>query len=296
LSRCSVTATALLVASVIGCSSGPVASPDASSPVGSVAAPECLRTTPDFDRDGLADGCEMTLVTSFAPLLVVAPDQCSASKGLPPGGYLYGAQPEGDGVRLVYLPAYLQDCGWGGAKCHLPRVSCAPHIGDSEFIAMDVAGGPDGLWSVRSVFLSAHCFAGSGADCRWYGAGELDAFAWSGPQHGSAPVIWVAEGRNANYPSRRSCDRGHFYLDTCDRNTVRERFPIVPGLNLGSRNAPIRDGDTSPGCVRGSTLREPRADPEAVECFWSDAPFRGWRGEGPGATAYGDYLEQIARF
>jgi hypothetical protein len=261
-----------------------------------VGTTSCAGTGVDSDGDGLDDRCELSLARAFAPALTVTPGQCLAAEGLPPGGYFYGAEPVPDGVRIVYLPAYFQDCGLAGAKCRLPGVSCAGHAGDSEFIAVDVAPGDDGGWSVAGVFLSAHCFGRWARGCRWYRAHGLDAFSWTGAPLRSAPIVWVSEGRNANYPSRLACDRGHRYLDTCDRNSVRAAFPISTDRDIGSRSAPIRGRPTQPGCVEGSELADPRARPEAVECFWSDAPFRGWQLQGAGSTAYLVYLERIAAF
>jgi hypothetical protein len=245
----------------------------------------------DADGDGLADACESALLQAFAPLLVVAPNQCLESDDLPPGGYLYGARPLDAGVRLVYLPAYFMDCGLAGPKCHLPRVDCAAHPGDSEFIALDVVPRGDGGWGVESIFLSAHCFGRSVGGCRWYRGSELDEFAWTGARGRSVPIIWVSEGRNANYPSRSRCDRGHHFVDTCDRNTVGRRFPTNNGRNIGSRSVPLGHSSAARGCVWGRTLEDERAAPDAVECFWSDEPFRGWQARGAGVTPYLRYLE-----
>jgi hypothetical protein len=286
---------ALIPLGALACSGG--VEPSGLTPAAAmqpVLAEECLRAEPDLDQDGLSDACEVTLVSAFAPILVVAPDQCLPSAGLPPGGYLHGAQPIGPGVRLVYLPAYFVDCGWAGFKCHIPRVDCSAHSGDSEFIALDVFR-EAGTWRVGAVFLSAHCFDQSGGDCRWYRGAELADFSWVGSV-GGVPTIWVSEGRNANYPSRRSCDRGHYFLDSCDLNSVSERFPVHEGRNIGSRLVPIRDVGAPPGCVRGALLGDRRARAEAVECFWRDDPFRGWQEPARGATAYAAYLGRVAEF
>jgi hypothetical protein len=251
----------------------------------------CLYVDSDADRDGLADACESALLEAFAPLLIVAPSQCLGSDDLPPGGYLYGARPLDAGVRLVYLPAYFMDCGLDGVKCLLPLVDCDPHPGDSEFIALDVARRADGGWGVDSIFLSAHCFGRSEGGCRWYRDAELDEFAWTGARGRSVPIVWVSEGRNANYPSRSRCDRGHNFVDTCDRNTVGRRFPTNTGRNIGSRSMPIGDAAAPPGCVRGRTVGDGGAAADALECFWSEEPFRGWQARGPGLTPYLRYLE-----
>lgn len=284
--------TALAIATSVACGShSPPATPSGANR-GALVLKGCSLEGADGDRDGLADDCETTLVSAFAPVLVTAPDACRESSGPPGGGYFYGAQPIGERVRLVYLPAYFFDCCWSGVKCWLPGIDCGAHAGDSEFIALDVSRSGDG-WIVDAVFLSAHCFGRSEGDCRWYRGRELDRFTWVG----GAPVIWVSEGRHANYPSSAACDRGHFAVDTCDRNTARQRFPVVEGRNIGSEANPLVRAGASPGCVAGATVGSgAEVVRDAVECFWSEKPFRGWQGEGEGATPYVRYLEQVAGY
>lgn len=264
------------------------------------SAAECLSAADDADADGLSDRCELSLARAFAPLLVVRPGGCNWDESVTParlgGGYLFAAQPRSsEGVRLAYLPAYFRDCGWSGPKCLLPWVSCDPHAGDSEILIVDVTAG-ERQWRTEAVFLSAHCFGRSGGDCRWYREDDLGAFEWVDEVAAGAPVVWVAEGRNANYPSRSACDRGHHRIDTCDHHSVRYRFPVVSDQqNIGSRVRPIH----GTGCVSGSELVRGRVRIEttAVECFWSEeTPFRGWTGEGSGVTPYARYLREIAGF
>ncbi|MGE0157781.1 MAG: hypothetical protein AB7T31_00140 [Gemmatimonadales bacterium] len=272
--------------------------PDPPVPAAPVQAPRadvCTSGGPDIDLDGLGDACELELARFFAPVLVVAPVGCAHAEGLPPGGYFHGAQRVRDAVRLAYLPAYFVDCGWSGFKCHLPGVDCSPHPGDSELIALDVVR-DEGAWSVRAIFLSAHCSGEPEADCRWYRDDGLSAFAWAGTPAGSAPVVWVAEGRQANYPSRSRCDRGHHSIDTCDRNTLATRFPVRPDRNIGSREAGIDGRASAAGCVSGAFLEDAGAAADAEECFWRDTPFRGWQARGAGVTPYAYYLRDVAEF
>lgn len=192
----------------------------------------CLGTA-DADLDGLADACELELAARFAPELVVSPTACNwdAEAGLLRGGYMFGAEPVGDGVHLAYLPAYLNDCGWSGPKCLLRwRGGCDPHAADSELILLDLARDMGAAeWRARRVFLSAHCFGGSDGDCRWHQPSELE---W----HAESPRVWVAEGKNANYRSRAACDSGHWRFDTCDRNDRSYRFPIQSAArSIGSK-------------------------------------------------------------
>jgi hypothetical protein len=244
----------------------------------------------DGDRDGLSDLCELEVARAFAPVLVVSPAACNfdpASARLE-GGYLFAVQPIPGGIRAAYLPAYLQDCGWDGPKCLLRlRGGCDPHAGDSELIVVDLtAEEATGGWRVERVFLSAHCF-GRGEDCRWHAA---DALEW----HDRAPVVWVAEGKNANYVSRSACDSGHWRFDTCDRNDRSVRFPVVSSAqNIGSMSDPFPAHTDDPSCVTTSELTDLPASDRA-ECIWTDSIFLGWQ-EGPddGSTGYRRYLIEV---
>lgn len=195
------------------------------------------------------------------------------------------------GPRAIELDAFF-DCGWSGVKCRLPWVDCSPHAGDSEFIAVDVSPS-DGGWIAEAVFLSAHCFGRSNGDCRWYRGDELARFTWAD----GAPVVWVSEGRHANYPSRAACDRGHRAIDTCDRNARRNRFRVREGHDIGSEARPGIESGGRRGCVVGADVgSDAEVARDAVECLWSDQPFRGWQRAGDGATPYLRYLKEVAAY
>lgn len=261
----------------------------------------CFDTTSgsDADADGLHDACELALARSFAPALVVESGHCGwdGAARRPAGGYVFGVQPTGvaDRVRIAYLPAYVRDCGWSGAKCLLLYRACEGHSGDSEMIALEAQPAPGGRWRATAIFLSAHCF-GDGA-CRWYGGSELTRFQWVADEHFGAPVVWVARGTHANYPSPSACDRGHHFFDSCDQHDVTVRFPVVSELqNVGSRKAPFL-GRAISGCVAAVELWQvPRgAVAGAEECFWSERPFRGWTRttSGDAPTPYAVYLREV---
>lgn len=261
---------------------------------------ECQEASVDSDGDGLSDDCELRFAQAFAPALRVRSGGCNWDDTVAPprlgGGYLFGVEPQAEGgARIAYLPAYFRDCGWSGPKCWLPFVDCDPHIGDSEFIVLDVARTAlDGAWRTAGIFLSAHCFGRSASACRWYRGNELSAFAWGEHEFGGAPVIWVAEGRQANYPSWQACDRGHASIDTCDQHDTEYRFPIHSSCqNIGSAANPI-------GCATASALGSPSLQPavDAEECIWDEqARFFGWQGseQGGGATPYARYLREIGQ-
>jgi hypothetical protein len=121
--------------------------------------------------------------------------------------------------------------------------------------------------------------------------GELRHFAWVDGILRSAPRIWVAKGKHANYPSPRECDTGHWYYDSCDGNSVAYRFPVVSSAqNVGSRRQPLPLGDASNpvGCLTAERLPLPStaADAGTRECFWDPtAAFRGWQRDPAGSAA-----------
>ena len=295
-------AVAALLLFTSGCARvpSPVATAGPSPAYGIAAAPgTCLDVVPDADEDGLTDACELALSRAFAPLLMMHSTRCTlpsaGTQDRIAGGYLHAAQPAQGVVRLVYMPAYYRDCGWTGFKCIF--VDCSGHAGDSEIIAVDVRQLDNGAWATDAIFLSAHCFGRSDGDCRWYRDDDLDAFEWVNDIERGAPVVWVSEARNANYPSYAACERGHWRIDRCDRASVPFLFPVAVERNIGSREVPLVNDQNEPGCVSGRFV-EPVdrmiVAPDAVECFWStEGTFGGWQGAEGGATPYGRYLEHL---
>lgn len=254
----------------------------------------CFTEVGDSDRDGLSDICEAALLERFAPAFVASPHACNWDQqtGRIRGAYLVAAEPIEGGVRLAYLPAYQMDCGWAGPKC-LVRLQggCEPHAGDSEAIFVDlVVDGGTGEWRATRVFLSAHCFGGSDGRCRWF---EHGALRWVG----DAPVVWVAEGKNGNYPSKAACDSGHWGYDTCDRNTMAYRFPVASARqNIGSFAYPFPHRRERSDCIADPELLD-LANGDQAECIWTAATFRGWSdAQGPAATGYRRYLREVAGF
>jgi hypothetical protein len=240
---------------------------------------------------------------AFAPELVIDPNDCLWQGGASParlrGGYLFAAQPLGAMVRIAFLPAYQRDCGWSGLACAARAGRCGAHAGDSELIVVDVV--PSGIngWRTTAVFLSAHCFGNSAGRCRWYRAEDLHSFEWVDARSLGAPRVWVAVGKHANYPTSRSCDAGHWFLDSCDHNGFRVRFPVLTSdQNIGSRAHPLPWPD---GCIASANLPlgGDGFDLGSQECIWDDArPFRGWQAtpQGDLPTPYARYLTRIAAF
>lgn len=271
-------------------------------------AASCAAQVTDIDLDGLEDDCEFALARAFAPELRVSPQACNVEDGRIQGGYAFGVFPSDDPERLLigYAPAYVRDCGWEGPKCWLRLWGgCTGHGADSEFIGVAVDFNRSASrWSASAVFLSAHCFGASDADCRWYAGDELWAFEWLDGV-GGAVRVWVAEGKNANYPSRGRCDRGHWWYDTCDRNRLSYVFPVERrSQNVGN---PLGAVGTQPGGARscfaladlGWQSVGGGADFTAIECFGGTEAFRGWLPAGvdsetpTGATSYRRYFQLL---
>ena len=241
---------ALLIVMVAACARPSTQNPVPADVGIAVDVVNCIDAEPDSDRDRLGDMCELALTRAFAPQLMMHGTRCTPPGVAPaarvPGGYLHAAQPVDDVVRLVYLPAYYRDCGWKGTPCIF--VDCSPHAGDSEIIVIDVRQGGRG-WLTDAVFLSAHCFGRSDLDCRWYRGDDLDGFEWLDGVERGAPIVWVSDARNANYPSRGACARGHMGFDGCAPDSQPYRFPVSARRNIGSRAVPVHEQGQPPGCV-----------------------------------------------
>jgi hypothetical protein len=283
------------------------------SPVGISSAwtpDRCRATARDRDVDGVDDECELALAKAFAPELIVDPRDCSWDANVTParlgGGYLFAAEsaPDHSAIRIAYMPAYYRDCGWQGLPCVVRGAQCAAHAGDSELIVVEARYHPSARWVADAVFLSAHCFGRSDGRCRWYRGNELHHFVWAAGVSRSAPRIWVARGKHANYPSPGECDTGHWYYDSCNGNSVAYRFPLVSSAqNVGSRRQPlpVRDSSNPAGCVTAERLPLPSSATDAGtrECFWDpSAAFRGWQRDraGDAPTPYAVVLRRATQF
>ncbi|MEJ7758146.1 MAG: hypothetical protein WKF55_01005 [Gemmatimonadaceae bacterium] len=181
------------------------------------------------------------------------------------------------------------------------REMCEGHAGDSEFIIVELDFDHNAKkWDVRGIFLSAHCLGNSDGRCKWYRGTGLQQFEWiESPEGFNTPVVWIARGSHAAYPTRASCDSGFWLFDTCDGNRLRIRFPVRTKLqNIGSRSNPFM-GETD--CVapgRGG-WRSALADSTLKECFWMpNKPFRGWQRSraGTAPTPYDRHLREAASF
>jgi hypothetical protein len=273
----------------------------------------------DPDNDGMANDCENVLAQAFAPGLWFMRDCNWDNRFARMGGEYYFAVQrapgqEYDAARIAYLPAYYLDCGTPhdaislcGASQLTPLTdgACAGHTGDSELIMLDISFDWNTRhWVADSVFLSAHCAfgpvgygvgGGKVNGCNWF---DWNQFEFVDIARG-APVIWVAEGKHANYRSQSLCNSGAVaQQDTCDANTAFHRYPTGNGQqNIGSRASPLRDCAAP---LTGSAYGSPQVNP--IECMWTPTSlFRGWWGdwlpgslEVTGAKPYSTVLQRLA--
>lgn len=266
----------------------------------------------DPDGDTMDNRCEDALAAAFAPGLRVAHDcNYDAAVGRQGGEYYYAVQPyenaSSELVRIAYLPAYYWDCGattdgpWPFPDV-CPGCFGGGHDGDSEFFIVDVRfNDTTRHWITQQIFLSAHCGTVTGQYCMWYPdpttttpvapVGTARPFSWVYGKVRGAPIIWVADGKHANYSSREDCDAGGVAgSETCDQNDRFYRFPVrFPQQNIWSRAVPHEP------CVGASLWGSTRVAPGTTECFWPRRTFYGWQGRDLiGSTAYSDILAQYA--
>ena len=226
----------------------------------------------DTDLDGLTDSCEQLLASAFAPLLEQSPEHSywdyahnwvggeyyHAATVLT--GYNYGYYKY---VRIMYMPAYYFDLG------SFPLD--AGHNGDSEFIVVEVFfNTTTNRFYANNIFLSAHCGStklgiGTAPMCGWWDPSNFDFV--NGVDRG-APVVWVANGTNANYYKASACTLGTGF-DQCIGN-LDVRFPVSPDFNIGSSRV-------NPGPVYAR--RNLNIGSWRPENFWDpNSPFLGWQG------------------
>jgi hypothetical protein len=270
--------------------------------MGSTVTPEaCFSPTgvgiSDRDRDGMDDTCERLLAERFRPELRLSSYDCDT--GREPYWAVKYFPNHGKVVRIAYLLSYYVDCGVqeptftcfvldAGVRIArvIPPVSgavlvgllpvspedfCGGHVGDSEFMTIDV-GYNDGTehWVLQSVFLSAH-FGSVGDASTTASYGKLQY----PDRNRGYPVVWVADGKHANYASRAACSNRA--TETCDGNPDSgSRLEFVGARNIGSVQENLISYES---CVPGGRLYQTYPDQYGIECFWRGGEwfrFSGW--------------------
>jgi hypothetical protein len=221
---------------------------------GEVASCECDPGFVDFgdhgchrddDEDNVADSDEVMLAEIFAPVLIYG--ELEQSSARIPHFALFAGD---DFISIFYALSYRIDGG------DLDHGGATGHVGDPEFIVVVATFENDNLDKVY-VYLSAHFGASTDAS-QWWTDDELE---WDGRGDGLHPVVWVAENKHANYPTRDDCEIGAVFQDQCSDES-RRLLEIRPDRNLGQSWAPLRD----------------RVDSGSYsEWYWTDRRFCGWK-------------------
>jgi hypothetical protein len=237
----------------------------------------------DSDADGLSDDCEQILAHTFAPHLDF---QTYDDVRREPR---WAARPStNSSVIILYMLSYWEDGGdtgassfWCGAALpFLHPEGCEGHAGDSEFIAEDVRyDATTHHWVLYSVAGSKH--TGSSV---WglTGASLIDLYGsvlqYVGAAR-SAPTIWVADGKHANYGSQAECsDLGATFLaiqfnsDACDT----DRYVVQLDIGLQNVNNVGSIGHHLVDCVKTAYTSHPDYASHATECYWTPKKFHGW--------------------
>ena len=229
-------------------------------PAGGVSDP-----SQDRDNDGIVDQCEYEIALSFRPRLQFDSNDCDTGRE-PYWAANYQVSPI-DGrpvIRVFYAVSYYSDCGVPNIYCQY-NANCYGHVGDSEFIIAEVAAYA-GRWALRRVTLSAHWNSDGTDQGVTYAAGDLE---YGGDINSTNPVIWVAEGKHANYRSQATCEGGAFFnLDRCDTPGIRLELDVLQNANLGNSRVDQRiiDGPVVSRFARPGN-----------ENFWSESYFfLGW--------------------
>lgn len=257
----------------------------------------CQTNGNDSDQDGLDDWCENKLASKFRPELksysfddvrgepyfVVQPAWVAGySPSQFPGVPVTTSNP----IRIGYLLAYYEDFGDASAP-----FGGEPHIGDSEFIFVDVYyDGSDKHWKVQAAIGSAHWGAPTdGTEWAFFNIEFPDKYQ-------GYPRFWVSEGKHANYVTRSRCNNAAFLQDDCPSPITTWRVGTSSGWNIGSRTHPAADVPFGSfgnryTCVRSrNDLWRNLGILPGTECFWDESVFfAGWRSV-PGVTGYATIL------
>ena len=231
--------------------------------------------TVDADQDGLRDTCEYAIAKAAHPRLITDRDTAANRRE-----EYWAVRAEGQSaVYVFYAIAYHRD------------TKTPKHAGDSEFVIVELQRTQEDKLVPKQITLSAHYKAFWSFDRS--DSVAATAIASQGRWH---PLVWVSNGKHANYASQEACTTPplkvityHLPLfeDDCSgrRDTVDVR--VLRGANLGGGGLPLAN------CVGSREL-----ETENVECLWTvHGRFRGWQKTKPGertSTGYGVPLQDFS--
>lgn len=231
----------------------------------------------DTDQDGLGDRCEYDIAAAFAPTMkYVQGDDVSRES-------YWAARPVGGtSVMVEYQLGYYYDLGTqeNYTACKLFTVGellteCDGHHGDSESITLTATYNESSQhWVLTQASLSRH----KGYIVLSTGPNGYPSDLQYVNRVGADPIIWVANGKHANYPSQADCDDGGtrffpiylvFSFETCQGVHSTFRAEFGGQRNIGSDNIRLIDCVTSENPFYQSPTRE--------ECLWTGNRFYGWQ-------------------
>lgn len=229
----------------------------------------------DADQDGLGDFCEKHLAAAFAPELYYS----SGDDVRREPRWAARLAPV-DKVRLAYLLSYYRDEGSNSFGCNLPfhPSSCDGHNGDSEGIYLQVYyNDATQHWVLDSAWYSQHTSYGTDGRARDpnnYSIYTEEFAPLVYPSHsGAYPRAYVAEGKHANYAHVYECNGGGDYgTDTCEHVNTADRVAAGASLNIGSRGS----HSTGQDCMASANPAYEYYGSGRLECYWTEARFRGW--------------------
>ena len=177
-----------------------------------------LDGTNDRDNDRIRDDCELAIASSLAPLLNIGHLE---NWGARQPYWSVSRHPDRDyNIQIIYALAYLDD---GGDY----STGSGSHVGDSEFIILEVANsGTGSIWGVRYATLSAHF--------QWEFHDDTSTYYWDDLEYpsGASPRIWASLAKHGNYRNRAACE-GSFFA-TCHDDYSGFSIPVTSSHNLGN--------------------------------------------------------------
>jgi hypothetical protein len=153
---------------------------------------------------------------------------------------------------------------------------CDGHHGDSEHVVLTIYYNPSTRhWLLEQEALSHHFGYIQVTPAKVLGYPNIQ---YAG-RLGTAPLIWVAQGKHANYTNQQACEDGNgggylvdlvFSFDTCGGNNSFFTPTAGGNRNIGSQQRQLIN------CVASQNpfYQNP---PRLPECFWSAPKFFGWQ-------------------
>lgn len=229
----------------------------------------------DRDQDGVDDQCEFELAYAFRPQLKLMWNDCDTRRephfavrqknSLDWGGVIY----------IFYAMSYVYDCGppfW----CPPLTSQCLPHMGDSEWVILEVGPSPpgsNGPWALKYGTLSAH-WKTDNDQTAGYEASDLED-AEGSPGYG-APRIWIAQNKHGAYRTQGSCNgSGLLNLDDCN-DPLQAYFTL--DFNAAQNLGRLGPSTEFIGSFPLKPVYDRLTNNGNLEFFWSpDVAFCGWR-------------------